>query len=103
VAHDPIRIEIRNAAGEVEIVEFTDRRALGDGLRIGSDPTCELRLQGAGVPGLHGLLQPRSNHWVWHLAEQGVLPQDYTRRVDYGPIEVAGYTVRVLPPDEEQE
>jgi hypothetical protein len=98
---DPILIEIRNSAGDVRIVEFADRRALADGLRIGSDPACELRLQGPGVPGLHGLLQPRSNHWVWHQAEEGILPHDYTKRVDYGLVEVAGYAIRVLPPPEE--
>jgi hypothetical protein len=101
MAHDPILIEIRNAAGVVKIVEFSDRRALAEGLRIGSDPACELRIPGA--PRLHGLLQPRSNHWVWYQAEHGVLPRDYTRRVDYGPIEVAGYAICVLPPLEEQE
>lgn len=103
MASNSILIEMRNPAGEIKILEFNDRRTLADGLRVGSDPACELRLEGAGAPGLHGMLQPRSNHWVWHLAEEGVLPQDYTKRVDYGPIEIAGYVIRVLPPREEQE
>jgi hypothetical protein len=99
MTRDAVRIEVRNPAGDVEFREFADRRAL----RIGSDPACELRLDGAGVPLLHSLIEPRSNHWVLHLARNGALPKDYTRRVDYGTIEVGGYAIRVLPPPEELE
>lgn len=97
---EPVLIEIREPSGATRICEFRDRHAMAAGLRIGSGAACELRLAEASVAEVHAVLRSASVHWLLYLAEDGELPQQYTRRVDYGAFDVGGYAIRVLPPSD---
>ena len=98
MARELLRIEVRGQGGELDIREFDEWKAL----RIGSGSECELRLDDPDLPALHSLLKPASNHWLLYLASDGVWPTQYTRRVDYGVVQVGPFAIRVLPPTEEE-
>jgi hypothetical protein len=97
MARELLRVEVSSRGGEIEIREFDHWQPL----RIGSGAECELRLDDPDLPALHALLKPASNHRLLFLAAEGVLPAQSTR-VDYGVVQAGRYTVRVLPPSEEE-
>jgi hypothetical protein len=71
------------------------------GLAIGTDRNCHIRLRGSGVRAVHARLQPASNHWVLKSLPRGQklpLPAELEGqfdRVDRMPFVIEGYRLQI--------